>query len=108
MLRLLVLLLSLLDISLSLLAGFPSEGSSRIYELKVEDWEHEIHSLSKRSIEEKEVAPPTVSNLTSAFRLNNSHLHVLVHWVGKGSPVIFCLTRVQEMKPGATSKVEIY
>ena len=34
-------------------------------------------------------------NLTSVsvFPLNNSHLHLMVHWAGKGSNVVFCLTR---------------
>ena len=32
-------------------------------------------------------------NLTSVFHLNNSHLHLMVHWAGKGSSVVFCLTR---------------
>ena len=37
--------------------------------------------------------PETKMNLTSVFHLNNSHLHLMVHWAGKGSSVVFCLTR---------------
>ena len=39
--------------------------------------------------------PQTQLNLTSVsvFHLNNSHLHLMVHWAGKGSNVVFCLTR---------------
>ena len=37
--------------------------------------------------------PETKLNLTSVFHLNNSHLHLMVHWAGKGSSVVFCLTR---------------
>ena len=39
--------------------------------------------------------PQTQLNLTSVsvFHLNNSHLHLMVHWPGKGSNVVFCLTR---------------
>ena len=31
------------------------------------------------------------------FRLNSSHLHLMVHWAGEGSPVIFVLARSQVM-----------
>ena len=37
--------------------------------------------------------PESKLNLTSVFHLNNSHLHLMVHWAGKGSSVVFCLTR---------------
>ena len=37
--------------------------------------------------------PEAKLNLTSVFHLNNSHLHLMVHWAGKGSSVVFCLTR---------------
>jgi len=43
-----------------------------------------------------------VSNLATSFRLNSSHLVVMVHWAGKGSPVVLCLSRDQEMTEGAT------
>ena len=37
--------------------------------------------------------PVSSQDLTSVFHLNNSHLHLMVHWAGKGSSVVFCLTR---------------
>ena len=37
--------------------------------------------------------PQSKLNLTTVFHLNNSHLHLMVHWAGKGSSVVFCLTR---------------
>lgn len=46
-----------------------------------------------------------MSDLTTAFHLNNNHLHLMVHWVGKGSKKVFCLARDQAMEPGATSQV---
>ena len=33
--------------------------------------------------------------VSSAFNLNNSHLHLMVHWAGKGSSIVFCLARDQ-------------
>ena len=32
---------------------------------------------------------------SSVFHLNNSHLHLMVHWAGKGSSIVFCLARDQ-------------
>ena len=32
---------------------------------------------------------------SSVFPLNNSHLHLMVHWAGSGSSVVFCLARDQ-------------
>ena len=32
---------------------------------------------------------------SSVFDLNNSHLHLMVHWAGKGSSIVFCLARDQ-------------
>ena len=40
-----------------------------------------------RDVEEKVVS--------SVFPLNNSHLHLMVHWAGKESNVVFCLARDQ-------------
>ena len=39
----------------------------------------------------------TASNLTSAFCLNNNHLHLMVHWAGKNSAVVFVLARDQDL-----------
>ena len=33
--------------------------------------------------------------VSSAFHLNNSHLHLMVHWAGKDSSIVFCLARDQ-------------
>ncbi len=61
------------------------------------------HILSKRSADEGEHVD--ISNMTSVFHLNNSHLSLMVNWVGKDSDVVFCLARDQQMKRGATSNV---
>ena len=36
--------------------------------------------------------------MTSAFPLHNGHLHLMVHWAGKNSPVVFVLARDQDLK----------
>ena len=36
---------------------------------------------------------PTLSS--SVFHLNDSHLHLMVHWAGQGSSIVFCLARDQ-------------
>ena len=33
--------------------------------------------------------------ISSVFHLNNGHLHLMVHWAGKGSSIVFCLARDQ-------------
>jgi len=47
----------------------------------------------KRAAKTSEAAE--VSSLATAVHLNNSHLHLMVHWAGQGSPVVFCLGRDQ-------------
>ena len=41
---------------------------------------------------------PEAYDLTSHFHLNNSHLHLMVHWAGEGSDIMFCLARDQGEK----------
>ena len=41
------------------------------------------------------------------FPLNNSHLHLMVHWAGKGSSIVFCLARDQVITNTSTSHVFI-
>ncbi len=36
-----------------------------------------------------------ISPMATNVHLNNSHLHLMVHWAGQGSPVLFCLGRDQ-------------
>jgi len=57
----------------------------------------------KRSADEDEV-----SSMASAFHLNNSHLSLMVNWVGKDSSIVFVLAKDQEMKEGATSNVSLF
>ena len=35
--------------------------------------------------------------MSTAFALNNSHLHLMVHWAGKNNPVVFVLARDQDL-----------
>ncbi|TRY76952.1 hypothetical protein TCAL_09210 [Tigriopus californicus] len=85
------------------------ESSQSVRLLKHEGHDpSEHHIRSKRNatgVEEPLSDLVRVSDLSSAFHLNNSHLHLMVHWAGQGSNIMFCLARDQEMKPGATSKV---
>ena len=46
----------------------------------------------KRDVSLRDVEDKVVS---SVFPLNNSHLHLMVHWAGKESNVVFCLARDQ-------------
>ena len=68
----------------------------------------EIHGdMNKYEIFEKDIArgervkraekPEEVidNKISSVFHLNNSHLHLMVHWAGKGSSIVFCLARDQ-------------
>ena len=45
--------------------------------------------------------------ISSHFNLNNSHLHLMVHWAGRGSSIVFCLARDQEINQNSTSQVFI-
>jgi len=45
--------------------------------------------------------------ISSVFHLNNGHLHLMVHWAGKGSSIVFCLARDQEINENSTSNVYI-
>ena len=49
-------------------------------------------SRVKRDAALRDVEDKVVS---SVFPLNNSHLHLMVHWAGKESNVVFCLARDQ-------------
>ena len=46
----------------------------------------------KREVSQEQETPLNLTSV-SVFPLNNSHLHLMVHWAGKGSSVVFCLTR---------------
>lgn len=85
-------------------------NSQRIYEVRGEPFPERRRERRSTSAQLKASLTNTedlvkVSDLSSTFRLNNSHLHLMVHWAGQGSNVMFCLARDQEMKPGATSRV---
>jgi len=41
----------------------------------------------------------SVSPMATAVHLNNSHLHLMVHWAGQDSPVVLCLGRDQVRGP---------
>ena len=61
------------------------------------DFSDEIVERVKRSADSDKDNDELKANLThsSVFHLNNSHLHLMVHWAGKGSSIVFCLARDQ-------------
>ena len=70
--------------------------------------ENENHNIVRRDVDGKNPgSQPQMSNLAIATKLNSSHLHLMVHWAGQGSPVIFVLARSQKMDLNANSKVYI-
>jgi hypothetical protein len=49
-----------------------------------------------------------VSPLATSVHLNNSHLHLMVHWAGQDNPVVFCLGKDQvRLSQGLPRKVYI-
>ena len=48
------------------------------------------------------------SNISSVFHLNDSHLHLMVHWAGKGSSIVFCLARDQEISENSTTPSRVF
>ena len=76
---------------------------SEIHEIVHDDLEH---TIVRRDVNESG-GSQEVSKLALATKLNSSHLHLMVHWAGQGSPVIFVLARSQVMDSKANSKVYI-
>ena len=80
--------------------------NSDIHEIFHDDLKHS--SIVRRDVSSGgEDGGSQVSKLALATRLNSSHLHLMVHWAGQGSPVIFVLARSQVMDSKANSKVYI-
>ena len=69
--------------------------------------DEENHHIVRRDIVNPGSQAEQMSNLAIATKLNSSHLHLMVHWAGQGSPVIFVLARSQKMDSNANSKVYI-
>jgi len=44
------------------------------------------------------------SNITTVFDLQDSHLHLMVHWAGRGSSTVFCLARDQDIDVNTTAR----
>ncbi len=82
------------------------KSAERIVEVGAAEEDAYDHARSKRDTDEQQQqAKEAVSEMASAFHLNNSHLSLMVNWVGKDSSVVFCLARDQKMEEGATSNV---
>ena len=45
---------------------------------------------------------------SSVFHLNDSHLHLMVHWAGQGSSIVFCLARDQVEVVQTTRKLYMH
>ena len=63
-----------------------SEGSSRVKRADIDIDSDKADEDTTAAIDDK---------ISSVFHLNNSHLHLMVHWAGKGSSIVFCLARDQ-------------
>ncbi len=95
----------------ALLAGVPGsrafsvpvDRSQNVIEIfgEVDEAGHFVRNKREAGEPEVEVSPFAQ---VFAGKLNSSHLHLMVHWAGQGSGVLFLLARDQEMKPGASSK----
>lgn len=75
-----------------------SEGSSRVKRADIDIDSDKADEDTTAVIDDK---------ISSVFHLNNSHLHLMVHWAGKGSSIVFCLARDQEIGENSTSNVYI-
>ena len=95
-------------LSLSILLGCLSClcQSSEIHEFQIQENEVENENFvrTKRDILE---GSQEISELAFATKLNASHLYLMAHWVGQGSPIVFVLARSQTMDSRATSKIYI-
>jgi len=79
----------------------------RLVEGEVVDFSDSLHR-AKRENSVAENNDTIIDNeISSVFHLNNSHLHLMVHWAGKGSSIVFCLARDQEIDDKSTSNVYI-
>lgn len=63
-------------------------------ELNQELFEHLVRSKREAVNNDEKL---DVSNLAIPTKLNSSHLHLMVHWAGQGSPVVFILARTVKM-----------
>ena len=60
-----------------------------------QDQEMMSHDRWKRSSADATAAAAEISPMATNVHLNNSHLHLMVHWAGQDSRVVFCLGRDQ-------------
>ena len=60
-----------------------------------QDQEMMSHDRWKRSSADATAAAVEISPMATNVHLNNSHLHLMVHWAGQDSRVVFCLGRDQ-------------
>ena len=83
-------LIALVAVSEAVLLNVHQQQMSELF---IADAESSFNGVrEKRATKASDVE---VSPLATAVHLNNSHLHLMVHWAGQGSPVVFCLGRDQ-------------
>ncbi len=87
------LILAATQFSEAVLLNAKSQPTSEIL-VSEQDLEALSHVRAKRAVpansKKSEISP-----MATNVHLNNSHLHLMVHWAGQGSPVLFCLGRDQ-------------
>lgn len=55
----------------------------------------DTHNRVKRADSSENNSTVIEDKISSVFNLNNSHLHLMVHWAGKEYSIVFCLARDQ-------------
>ena len=60
----------------------------------------DTHNRVKRADSSENNSTVIEDKISSVFNLNNSHLHLMVHWAGKGYSIVFCLARDQVGREG--------
>ena len=87
------IILAASQFSEAVLLNARSQPTSEIL-VSEQDLEDLSHVRAKRAVpassKKSEISP-----MATNVHLNNSHLHLMVHWAGQGSPVLFCLGRDQ-------------
>jgi len=106
----LVQFLSVLSVSDGLGGQVDQEQLMSVVQGELEDYSENFKRFKRDTESDKNKEDTSVvidDKISSVFHLNNSHLHLMVHWAGKGSSIVFCLARDQEMKEDSNSSVFI-
>jgi hypothetical protein len=75
-------------------------------DFQTSDITRDFNTRIRRDTDENTITQTSgdVSNITSVFDLKDSHLHLMVHWAGQRSSIVFCLARDQGIDKDSTSR----